>query len=163
MTKRDREHAVEYFLKRWRKMQDEISQVEEDAASVAFSQGSGDPVQSSSISDKTARGAFMLTSIDEKRRWVQAITDGMEWLDEEQPDLRILLYGHYGMKYTRGYKKKYARAFMNCYCAVFAISESEYKSRKGDALDEIAFYATEAGLLRNCKHLKSDFNRRKQW
>lgn len=161
MTKRERELAVEAVLKRWKKLQDEVMQVEEDAASVAFSQGSGEPVQSSSISDKTARGAFMLDSIDEKRKWIQAITDGMNWLDEEQPELRLLLWGHYGMKYANGYRKKYARSFMLSYCAVFAISESEYKSRRWDALSEIAFYATEAGLLRICKQYKSAVNRRK--
>ena len=60
MTKRDRETAVENVLKRWRKLQEEIKVVEDDAANMAFSQGSGEPVQSSSISDKTARGAFLL-------------------------------------------------------------------------------------------------------
>ena len=55
MTKRDRELMVEAVLKRWRKLQEEVWAVEDDAANIAFSQGSGEPVQSSSISDKTAR------------------------------------------------------------------------------------------------------------
>ena len=43
MTKRDRETAVENVLKRWRKLQEEVKAVEDDAANMAFSQGSGDP------------------------------------------------------------------------------------------------------------------------
>ena len=63
MTKRDREMMVEGVLKRWRKLQEEVQMVEDDAANMAFSQGSGEPVQSSSISDKTARGAFLLETV----------------------------------------------------------------------------------------------------
>ena len=87
----------ESVLKRWRKLQEEVWAAEEDAASVAFSQGSGDPVQSSSISDKTFRGAMMLQSVEEKRMWVKVITEAMEWLEEERPDIQRLLYGHYGI------------------------------------------------------------------
>ena len=97
MTKRDRETAVENVLKRWRKLQEEIKVVEDDAANMAFSQGSGEPVQSSSISDKTARGAFLLESIAEKKAWVECDTEGMKWLDEEHPELRKLLYGHWAI------------------------------------------------------------------
>ena len=73
MTKRDRETAVENVLKRWRKLQEEIKAVEDDAANMAFSQGSGDPVQSSSISDKTARGAALLESVAEKKAWISCV------------------------------------------------------------------------------------------
>ena len=147
MTKRDREIAVENVLKRWRKLQEEIKAVEDDAANMAFSQGSGEPVQSSSISDKTARGAFLLESIDEKRKWVDCITDAMKWLEAEQPDLQRLLYGHYGMIYTKGYKRTRAMSFAKSYCKVYHISMSEYYNRRIDALDELAFMAIEHGLL----------------
>lgn len=148
MTKRDRELKVEAVLKRWRKLQEEVRAVEEDAASMAFSQGNGEPVQSSSISDKTARGAFLLETVDEKRRWVDCVTDAMRWLEEEQPDLQRLLYGHYGMRHNRGYKRSHARAFADSYCKVYHISMREYHLRRVDALNEIAFEATENGLLR---------------
>lgn len=147
MTKRDRELMVEGVLKRWRKLQEEVWAVEEDAANVAFSQGSGEPVQSSSISDKTARGAFLLEGIAEKSRWVQVVTEGMDWLREENPDLERLLYGHYGMRHLRGYKRNHARAFVKNYCTVYHISVPEYHRRRIDALDEVAYYATEAGLF----------------
>lgn len=147
MTKRDRELMVEGVLKRWRKLQQEIWSVEDDAANIAFSQGSGDHVQSSSISDKTARGAFLLETVDEKRKWVQVVTEGMKWLEEESPDLQRLLYGHYGMRHMRGYKRSHARAFVKNYCNVYHISVPEYHRRRIDALDEVAYYATEAGLL----------------
>ena len=100
MTKRERELLVEGVLKRWRKLQEEVRMVEDDAANMAFSQGSGEPVQSSSISDKTARGAFLLESVAEKKAWVECVTEGMRWLDEEHPELRKLLYGHYWRRYS---------------------------------------------------------------
>ena len=160
MTKRERELMVEGVLKRWRKLQEEVWAVEDDAANIAFSQGSGEPVQSSSISDKTARGAFLLGSIDEERRWVQVITDGMNWLESESPDLQRLLYGHYGMRYSRGYKRNHARAFASSYCAVYGISMREYHLRRWDALDEVAFYASDAGLLRNCKQFSATLSKK---
>lgn len=149
MTKRDRELRVEAVLKRWRKLQEEVRAVEEDAANMAFSQGNGEPVQSSSISDKTARGAFLLETVDEKRRWVDCVTDAMRWLEEEQPDLQRLLYGHYGMRHLRGYKRSHARAFADSYCKVYHISPAEYHRRRIDALSEVAFNATEEGLLQS--------------
>ena len=91
MTKRERELLVESVLKRWRKLQEEVKMVEDDAANMAFSQGHGEPVQSSSISDKTARGAFLLDSVAEKRRWVEVITEAMRRMRVEQPDLQRLL------------------------------------------------------------------------
>ena len=148
MTKRERELKVESVLKRWRKLQEEVWAVEQDAANVAFASGSGEPVQSSSVSDKTATGAFILESIDDKRRWVECVTDAMKWLEEEQPDLQRLLYGHYGMRHNRGYKRSHARAFADSYCKVYHISMREYHLRRVDALNEIAFEATENGLLR---------------
>ena len=147
MTKRERELKVEAVLKRWRKLQEEVWAVEQDAANVAFASGSGEPVQSSNLSDKTATGAFILESIDEKRRWVECVTDAMKWLEEEQPDLQRLLYGHYGMRHSRGYKRSHARAFADSYCKVYHISPAEYHRRRIDALGEIAFNATESGLL----------------
>lgn len=147
MTKRERELKVEAVLKRWRKLQEEVWAVEQDAANVAFASGSGEPVQSSNLSDKTATGAFILESIDEKRRWVKCVTDAMAWLEEEQPDLQRLLYGHYGMRHLRGYKRNSARAFADSYCKVYHISPAEYHRRRIDALGEIAFNATEDGLL----------------
>lgn len=147
MTKRDRELMVEGVLKRWRKLQEEVWAVEDDAANIAFSQGSGEPVQSSSISDKTARGAFLLDTIIDKKAWVECVTAAMEWLHDEQPDLERLLYGHYGMRHLRGYKRSYARAFADSYCKVYHISMPEYHRRRIDALNEVAFNATEKGLL----------------
>lgn len=151
MTKRDRELIVESVLKRWRKLQEEVWAAEEDAANMAFSQGSGEPVQSSRISDKTFRGAMALESVDEKRRWVQCVTDAMRWLEDEQPDLQRLLYGHYGMRHMRGYKRSHARAFADSYCKVYHISPAEYHRRRIEALGEIAFNATEDGLLHSHK------------
>ena len=71
----------------------------------------------------------------------------MEWLHEEQQDLERLLYGHYGMRHMRGYKRSRARAFADSYCKVYHISMPEYHRRRVDALNEVAFNATEAGLL----------------
>lgn len=147
MTKRDRELMVEGVLKRWRKLQEEVWAVEDDAANIAFSQGSGEPVQSSSISDKTARGAFLLETITDKKAWVECVTAAMTWLHDEQPDLERLLYGHYGMRHLRGYKRSCARAFADSYCKVYHISMPEYHRRRIDALNEVAFNATEKGLL----------------
>lgn len=147
MTKRERELMVEGVLKRWRRLQEEVWAVEQDAANIAFSQGNGEPVQSSSISDKTARGAFMLESIEDKRKWVECVTEAMAWLEQEQPDLQRLLYGHYGMRHLRGYKRSHARAFADSYCKVYHISPAEYHRRRIDALSEVAFNATEKGLI----------------
>lgn len=147
MTKRDRELLVEGVLKRWRRLQEEVKFVEADAANIAFSQGSGEPVQSSSISDKTARGAFMLDTIAEKKAWVDCVTEGMKWLDDEHPELRKLLYGHYGMWNMKGYKRSTARAFASYYCHEHFVSIREYHRMRIDAIDELAFTASEKGLL----------------
>ena len=147
MTKRDRELLVEGVLKRWRRLQEEVKSVEADAANIAFSQGTGEPVQSSSISDKTARGAFLLDTITEKKAWVECVTEGMKWLDEEHPELRKLLYGHYGMWNMKGYKRSTARAFASYYCHEHFVSIREYHRMRIDAIDELAFTASEKGLL----------------
>lgn len=155
MTKRDRELLVEGVLKRWRKLQEEVKQVEDDAANMAFSQGSGEPVQSSSISDKTARGAFLLERIEDKKRWVECVTEGMKWLDEEHPELRKLLYGHYGMWNMKGYKRSTARAFASYFCGEHYVSIREYHRMRIDAIDELAFTAAEKGLLNAALNTKN--------
>lgn len=147
MTNSEMRSKVEEVIKKWRKLQEEVWSTERDAANIAFSQGSGEPVQSSSISDKTARGAFLLDSISEKRAWVECVTDAMKWLGEEQPDLQRLLYGHYGMDKTKGYKRNHARSFTKSYCEVYHISISEYKSRRWEGLNQIANLAAEYGLV----------------
>ena len=148
MTKRDRELLVEGVLKRWRKLQEEVKMVEDDAANMAFSQGTGEPVQSSSISDKTARGAFLLERIEDKKRWVECVTEGMRWLDEELPELRKLLYGHYGMWNMKGYERSTARAFASYFCGEHYVSIREYHRMRIDAIDELAFTAAERGLMK---------------
>lgn len=148
MKKRDRELMVEGVLKRWRKLQEEVLAAESDAANIAFSQGSGEPVQSSSISDKTARGAFLLESVAEKRAWVECITEAMAWLNEERPELRKLLYGHYGMYNKNGYRRSTARAFASYFCHEHFVSIREYHRMRIDAIDEVAFTAAERGLLK---------------
>lgn len=147
LTKRDRELMVEGVLKRWCKLQDEITAVEQDAENMAFSQGSGEPVQSSSISDKTARGAFLLESVSEKKAWVCCVNEAMKWMEEEHPDLRKLLYGHYGMWSKQGYRRSTARAFSSYFCHEHFVSIRQYHRMRIDALDEVAFTAAEKGLL----------------
>ena len=151
MTAQERKRICEDHLKQWRQLQEEVWAAEDDAENIAFSQGSGDPVQSSSISDKTYRGAMILERVEDKRAWVDCIEKAMAWLEEERPDLQRLLYGHYGMRYTRGYKRKHARSFADSYCKVYGISMREYHSRRIEGLEEVAYQASEAGLLRNCK------------
>lgn len=147
MTKRDREIAVENVLKRWKKLQEEVKAVEDDAANMAFSQGLGDPVQSSSISDKTARGAFLLESVQDKKAWISCIDEAMRWLEEEQPELRKLLFGHYWMWNRHGYKRSHARMFADYFCMEHHVSIREYHRMRVDALDEVVFTATERGLF----------------
>ena len=162
MTKDDMIREVEKHLKMWRKEQDRVWNTERDAASIAFSHGDGEPVQSSAISDKTARAAFMLDSIRDVRVWVDCITDAMQWLSQERPDLQRLLYGHYGMEHQRGYKRKTAKSFTKSYRIVYGISYSEYNQRRLDALDEVSHFATEYGLFRRCKQFNSELNDKKQ-
>ena len=143
-----RELLCEAVLKRWKAIQAEVKAAEDDAANVAFSQGSGEPVQSSNISDKTYRGAAMLEKVEEKREWVACVSKSMDWMKQEKPDIYRLLYGHYGMRYTKGYRRKFAREFTVAYCRTYHISESEYKSRRYEGLAELAYDATEAGLIK---------------
>lgn len=160
MTKKEREKEVELLLKRFRRIQDEIQVAEEDAEALAFSQGSGEPVQSSTISDKTMRGALSLLGVDQKRRWVDCLTDALVWLEEEQPDLRRLIWGHYGMKYRRGYKRKYATAFTVSYCTSYHISYQEYDRWRHRGIEEITTFAVGRGLLK-LERLKSENERKK--
>lgn len=148
MTIAEMKEEVAKHLKRFQAEKATVEEAEEEAANLAFSQGSGDPVQSSTISDKTARGAAVLESVAETRAWVECIEKSMEWLKEERPDIYLLLYGHYGMRYKKGYRRKYAKAFTVSYCSVYNISDSEYKTRRIEGLDELRQDATEAGLLK---------------
>lgn len=156
MTLPEMQKEVEHHLKAWRREQNEVWATEQDAASVAFSQGDGDPVQSSSISDKTARGAFLLQSVEDKRRWVECISEAMRWLKRERSDLYSLIYGHYGMAYEKGYRRKSARSFTKSYCTVYRIGETEYFNRRKEGLNEVASFAVEFGLLRRCKQFNSE-------
>ena len=149
MTERERELIVEDKLKHWKRLQAEVRDAEEEAANVAFLSGSGDPVQSSAISDKTARGAAVLESVEEQRKWIACINAGMEWLHDEQPDLRRLLIGHYGMRKPNGYKAKHAAWFTREFCRAYHISVSEYKLRRREALHQLASLAVEQGLIVN--------------
>lgn len=151
MTAQERKHICEDKLKRWMKLRDEVNMAEDDAANVAFSQGNGEPVQSSTISDKTYRGALILERVEDKRAWVDCIEKAMAWLEVERPDIHRLLYGHYGMKYNRGYKRKWAKSFTDSYCKVYGINRMEYFRRRVEGLEEVAYQASEAGLFRKCK------------
>ena len=162
MTAQERKHICEEKIKRWMKLKDEVNMAEDDAENIAFSQGSGEPVQSSSISDKTFKGAMILERVEDKRAWVECIEKAMDWLEHERPDIQRLLYGHYGMKYTRGYKRKYAESFRKSYCQVYGISKSEYHNRRMEGLEEVAYQASEKGLLRNCKQFSSAQNTEKR-
>ena len=71
----------------------------------------------------------------------------MRWLDQEQPELRKLLYGHYWMWNKHGYKRSHARMFADYYCMEYHVSIREYHRMRIDALDEVVFTATERGLL----------------
>lgn len=148
MTKRDRELMVEAVLKRWKRLQAEVKDAEDEAANIAFSQGSGDPVQSSAISDKTARGAAVLETVAEKKAWIVCVNEAMAWLEQEQPEMRKLLYGHYGMYNPKGYKRSTARAFASYFCGEHFVSIRQYHRMRIDALDEVAFTATESGLMK---------------
>lgn len=161
MTKRERELAVERILKRWRQLQEDVWNAEDNAVSIAFSSNAGgEPVQSSGISDKTARGAAILETYEEERAWVDCITAAMAWLKEEQPDLQRLLYGHYNMRHLKGYKGAKAASFARSYCNVYHISNSEYKSRRYEALNQVASLAAECGLIKSRMKIKSDLDRK---
>ena len=147
MTAQEMKKLVEDHLKRYKALQEQVRAAEDDAANVAFSQGSGDPVQSSTLSDKTFRGALLLETVDQARAWVDCITRSMTWMEENRPDLHRLLDGHYGMRYTRGYRRKHAREFSAAYCTTYHISESEYRTRRVEGLEELTIDATEAGLI----------------
>lgn len=163
MTLPEMQKEVEHHLKAWRREQMEVWAVEQDAASLAFSSGDGEPVQSSSISDKTARGAMLLQGIEEKRTWVECIAEAMRWLKRERPDLYSLLYGHYGMGHDKGYRRKTARSFAKSYCTVYRIGDTEYFNRRREGLSEVVSFAVEYGLLRRCKQFNSELTGKKPW
>lgn len=147
MTEAERIHEVEKKLKGWRKLQERAWAAEEDAAAIAFSHGDGGPVQSSTISDKTFRGAEMLAAAQSDIAWVDTITEGMDWMKEERPELFNLIKGHYGMIYMRGYRRRHAKSFMESYRKVYCIGPTSYHDRRKEALRELATAAVERGLL----------------
>ena len=155
-------HVEREILMRWRRFQSEVWTTQEDAECIAFSQGTGEPVQSSNISDKTARGAFLLDSIDEKRKWLDCVTEALEWMKDERPEWYSLLYGHYGMKYSRGYKRKYAKSFTESYCKVRMVGRETYRQQRLAAIKEIVSYARFKGLLRNCKQFNQWLSAKKR-
>lgn len=146
MTEAERIHEVETYIKRWRRLKDKAADVEEEAAALAFAHGDGGPVQSSSISDKTYRGAELLAANENLVAWVDTIETGMAWLEKERADLFNLIKGHYGMKYTRGYRRKYAKYFMDSYRRVYSIAPTTYHEMRKEALRELSAFAIQNGL-----------------
>lgn len=148
MTETERIHEVEKKLKRWRKLQEKAQEAVDDAAALALSQGSaGGTVQSFTISDKTYRGAELLAAARGDIAWVAVIQEGMDWMKEERPELYYLLRGHYGMRYMRGYRKKYVRNFAGSYMTTYHIGPTLYHQRRNEALRELAALAVQNGLL----------------
>lgn len=147
MTESERMHEVEKKLKRWRKVQEKAQEAVDDAAALAFSPGGAGGVQSFAISDKTYRGAELLAAARPDIAWVATIQEGMDWMKEERPELYYLLRGHYGMRYTRGYRKKYVRNFMGSYMTTYHIGPTLYHQRRCEALRELAALAVQNGLL----------------
>ena len=156
MTEAERIHEVEKKLKGWRKLQDKARSAEDDAASVAFSQGSGGGVQSSNISDKTYRGAELLAAARSDILWVETITEGLDWMKHERPELFNLLKGHYGMVYMRGYRRKHAKSFMESYRKVYCIGPTSYHDKRKEALRELAAAAVQNGLLTVTRSYRHD-------
>lgn len=147
MTEVERIREVEKKLKGWRKLQERVKEVEADAAAIAFSGGSaGGPVQTSSIADKTYRGAEMLEGIREDERWIDTIDEAMDYLKRETPDFYNLIKGHYGMLYKRGYRKKYAALFEKSFRDSHFIGHSTYHRWRQEALGIIVKVAIQNGL-----------------
>ena len=156
MTESERMHEVEKKLKRWRKLQEKAQEAVDDAAALAFSKSGEGGVQSFTISDKTYRGAEMLAAARSDIAWVATIQEGMDWMKEERPELYYLLRGHYGMRYTRGYRKKYVRGFVSSYMTTYHIGPTLYHQRRGEALRELAALAVQNGLLYVTRSYKED-------
>ena len=147
MTEVERIREVEKKLKGWRKLNDRVKEVEEDAAALAFSGGSaGGPVQTSTIADKTYRGAEMLAAMETDRRWVDTIDEAMDYLKRESPVLHNLIKGHYGMLYKRGYRKKHAALFEKSFRDSHFISHQTYHRWRHKALALIVEVAIQNGL-----------------
>ena len=146
MTEAERIHEVETYIKRWRRLKDKAADVEEEAAALAFAHGDGGPVQSSTISDKTYRGAELLAANENLAAWVETIETGMAWLEQESPELHTLIYNHYGMRYTKGYRCARAASAERSYRAVFHISHSTYFHKRQQALRELSAFAIQNGL-----------------
>lgn len=146
MTELERVREIENHLKRWRWEQSKAALAEQDAAYIAFSHGEGGPIQSSGISDKTARGAELLAASAQLIAWVDTITDAMSWLKVDRPELYNLLQGHYGMNYARGYRRRHAKSYMESFRTVYRISPTTYHEMRKEALREVSAWAIEAGL-----------------
>lgn len=147
MTEVERIREVEKKIKAWRKLQERVKEVEDDAAALAFSGGSASgPVQTSAIADKTYRGAEMLAAMETDRRWVDTIDEAMDYLKRESPDLHNLIKGHYGMLYRRGYRKKHAALFEKSFRDSHFISHQTYHRWRHKALALIVEVAIQNGL-----------------
>lgn len=153
MTELERIREVEEHLKRWRREQAQAAAAERDAADIAFAHGDGGPVQSSTISDKTARGAELLAANARLIKWVDTIAEAMAWMRQDRPDLYNLLRGHYGMEYPRGYRRRYAKSFTESFRKVYRIGITTYHEMRKEALREISGWAIEAGLqsVKRCR------------
>ena len=133
MTAREREREIETRLKRWRKLQREASIMRYEESHLLVN-----------INELNEDEWNRRKSVKE---WVDCITYAMKWLKEKQPDIYSLLYGHYRMTMEDGYTKAGAASYSRSYRTVYHISEREYDNRRYKGLREVAFIATENGLL----------------
>lgn len=145
MTKAERVKEVVEKISRWRHLCERVEDAKQEAAALAFSYGSGG-VQTSSISDKTYRGAALLAGIERDAAWVNTIREGMRYLQETRPELAALLAGHYCMDDRRGHRKKRSSDFAKAYQAANRIRRTTYDEWRREALDELAGIALQNGL-----------------
>lgn len=147
MTEAERIHEVENKIKGWRLLKERVKEAEAEAAAIAFAGGAaGGPVQTSTISDKTYRGAELLAAVEKDVAWIATIQEGMDYLKEEHPELFYLLKGHYGMIHRKGYSKNRAGSFERSYRNTYFIGHSAYFERRKTALKVLADIALQNGL-----------------
>lgn len=135
MTAREREREIETRLKRWRKLQREASIMRYEESHLL--------VNINELSEEEWNRRQNV------KDWVDCITYAMKWLKETQPEIHSLLYGHYRMTMEDGYTKAGAASFKKSYMKVHHIEKSQYARHIYAGLSEVAYIATEFGLLKH--------------
>lgn len=147
-TIKERERATRDKLKHYQQIKRRIREANEDIEAGQLGSRSGDPVQTSTHSDPTARGAERLLAMLNDEEWLHAIDDALKELRTTDKEVEQIIRRHFRLDSAKGYQRKYNGRVRRDTMYDLAISESVYYERLEAGIKTVMVYAAERGLFR---------------